>query len=194
MKSPFVVMIVLLVLFILAALLRQNYEFLFYASTLIVIIGALFAFDRSFNFSGLALWGFNGWLLMHLAGGMAQIDGVRLYDVMLLELVGAPYDILKYDQFVHVYCYVVMAMLVWQALSQLMPARKTSALLVFTILAASGIGGLNEVIEFSAVVIVGSTGVGDYTNTALDLVANLLGAVIGAGYMSSRKNPRRPQP
>jgi uncharacterized membrane protein YjdF len=182
MKKPLVTSIVLLALFVAAAVIRGNNEFLFYAGILVVLVGALIVIDRYFNFSGIALWGFNLWLLMHLLGGMGSIDGTRLYDVMLWPLVGDPYDIVRYDQFVHVFCYIVIAMLVWEALARPLATGHRAALLVLTVLAAAGIGSLNEVIEFAAVVIIGSTGVGDYTNTALDLVANFIGAMIGASY------------
>ena len=41
-----------------------------------------------------------------------------------------------------------------------------------------GFGALNEMIEFSAVLMVPGTNVGGYYNTALDLVSNSIGAVI----------------
>jgi len=179
-KSAFIASIVLLAAFLAAAVLRSNYEFLFYACTLIVLIGILYLLDRRFDFSAAGLWGLDGWLLLHLVGGMGSLDGVRMYDVMLVSLIGPPYDILRYDQFVHLYCYIVMGMLVFEALVQLLDRAGPTALCLVTILAASGIGGLNEVVEFAAVVVVGTTGVGDYTNTALDLVFNLAGAVVGA--------------
>ena len=185
MKKPLATSIGLLALFIAAALARGNTEFLFYASTLVILVGALFFIDRRFDFSSIALWGFDLWLLMHLLGGMGSIDGTRLYDVVLWPLVGEPYDILRYDQFAHLFCYVVIAMLVWEVLVQSLAEGHRAMLAVLTVLAASGIGGLNEVIEFTAVVIVGSTGVGGYTNTALDLVANLLGAMMGAAYKTA---------
>jgi uncharacterized membrane protein YjdF len=58
---------------------------------------------------------------------------------------------------------------------------------VVTILAASSIGAVNEIIEFLAVVGLGTDGVGGYTNTAIDLVANLLGAITGTLYMYARQ-------
>ncbi|XOV89852.1 MAG: DUF2238 domain-containing protein [Pseudomonadota bacterium] len=183
MKNSMITSALLLLAFVGAALYRANYEFLFYASTLVILLVILFLLDRRFNFSQLSLWGFNLWMLLHLVGGMGSIGGTRMYDLVLLPLVGEPYDILKYDQVVHLYCYVVMAMLVFEVLVQLMNLSHRGALFLVTVLAASGIGGLNEVIEFAAVVFVGSTGVGGYTNTALDLVANLIGAMIGAGWM-----------
>lgn len=170
------VTIALLGAFVFAALLRGNQEFLMYASTLFVLVGLLIALHRKLRFSTLALWLFNTWLLLHLLGGMATFNGVRLYDVVLIDLIAAPFSILKYDQLVHVICYVAIGRLVMEGL-QRGPDWPGKA--VVAMLAASGIGGLNEVIEFSAVVMLGSTGVGGYTNTALDLVANVLGAIIG---------------
>ena len=189
MKRWFIASLALLALFIGAAIFRGNYEFLFYSATLVVLLAILYFLDRRFTFSALALWGFNLWLLMHLLGGMASIDEVRLYDYIIVHLVGAPHDIFKYDQFVHIYCYVVMAMLVFEVLDEQLGARRV-LLFWITVLAASGIGGLNEVVEFAAVVVVGSTGVGGYENTALDLVGNLLGAIIGAGYKLSTTRER----
>lgn len=193
MKKSTLTSIGLLIVFLGAAIFRANYEFLFYAATLVVLLAVLFMLDRRFNFSALALWGFNAWLLMHLIGGMGSIDGVRMYDVILLPLVGEPYHILKYDQFVHVFCYVVMAALVYEVLEQIIEGPHRLALFFITVLAATGIGGLNEVIEFAAVVVVGSTGVGGYTNTALDLVTNLVGALIGAGYKVGRTTVTEPE-
>ncbi len=186
MKPSIITSILLLLAFVGAAIFRANYEFVFYASTLVVLLVILFLLDRRFNFSTLALWGFNLWMLLHLVGGMGSIGGVRMYDFVLINLVGEPYEILKYDQVVHLYCYVVMAILVFEVLVQLIEQAHKGALFLITVLAASGIGGLNEVIEFAAVVFLGSTGVGGYTNTALDLVANLVGAMIGAGWMATR--------
>lgn len=44
-------------------------------------------------------------------------------------------------------------------------------------MAGLGVGALNEIIEFFATVVVPETGVGGYENTALDLVADLIGAL-----------------
>lgn len=186
MKRTLVATAVLLLAFIVAAIVRQNHEFLFYAATLVVLLAALVVLDRKIDFSQAALWAFNAWILMHLMGGMASIDGIRLYDYMLFTWIGPPYEILKYDQFVHVFCYFAIAILVYEAVSWVVAPARGLARAVITVLAASGIGGLNEVIEFSAVVIVGSTGVGGYTNTALDLVANLIGAMLGTAFCALR--------
>lgn len=186
MKNSLVATIGLLLAFVVAAIARHNHEFLFYAATLVVLLVILITLDRRFDFSQTALWSFNAWMLLHLLGGMASIGDVRLYDYVIVAWIGDPYQILKYDQFVHVFCYFVIAILVYETLSRLVLPTHRLGLGVVTVLAASGIGGLNEVVEFSAVVFLGSTGVGGYTNTALDLVANSLGAIAGTVFCWSR--------
>lgn len=47
-------------------------------------------------------------------------------------------------------------------------------------LAGMGLGALNEVIEFIITLLVPENNVGGYVNTALDLVYNMVGAVIAA--------------
>jgi uncharacterized membrane protein YjdF len=171
-----------LVVFFAAAILRGNNEFLFYGVTLLLILTGLFFLDRRFDFSPITRWAFNLWMLLHLAGGMMEWSGVRLYDVVLIPLVGEPYQILKYDQLVHIYCYLVVSALVYEVLRHLVQGATRFDMLLITLLAAMGVGALNEVIEFAAVVLVGSTGVGGYTNTLLDLVANFTGALMGAAW------------
>ena len=57
---------------------------------------------------------------------------------------------------------------------------------IITILAASSLGAINEIIEFIAAVSLDRSGVGGYINTSIDLIANLLGASVGTLYMYIR--------
>ena len=187
MKLAYLVSFCLAGLLIALTLVFQNHEFLLYAITVAALALVLFKTDQYFGFATAGLWMFNLWLVLHILGGLASWDGVRFYDLMLLDLVGQPYQILKYDQFVHFYCYVVMSVLMWSVVQKI--ARRDANRLVIgvvTVLAASSIGALNEIVEFAAVVLLGTDGVGGYTNTAIDLVANLLGAIVGTAYMHSR--------
>ena len=43
-----------------------------------------------------------------------------------------------------------------------------------------GLGAMNEIIEFIAVLLIPETNVGGYENTGWDLVSNAVGAVIAA--------------
>ncbi len=118
-----------------------------------------FLLDKCFNFSLIGLWGFNLWMVMLLAGGLATVGGVSLYVLVLLPIVEEPYYILKHDQLVHVYCYVVVAIVVYEVLAQLLTKSSVLTAASLTVLMAMGIGALNEMVEFIAVVAVGSTGV-----------------------------------
>jgi len=52
--------------------------------------------------------------------------------------------------------------------------------LFIIVLIAEGIGAINEIIELSTVVFFHTQGVGNYYNNALDLVFNLIGAMLGS--------------
>lgn len=187
LTSPYTASFLLTGLLIVLTLVFRNYEFLLYAITVAALVVVIYGSDRYFEFDRTALWLFNVWLVLHSLGGLASYDGVRFYDLILIDLVGAPYHVLKYDQFVHFYCYVVIAMLMWSVVQKIAkPEANGIAVSVVTILAASSLGALNEIVEFIAVVVTGTEGVGGYTNTAIDLVANLFGAVTGTLYLRAR--------
>lgn len=128
-----------------------------------------------------------------MGGGLIKIGGTRLYDLILIDLVGAPFFIFKYDQLIHTYCYFVIFILVYFVISKYFPKKNHFALLVVSVLVAAGVGVLNEVIELAMVVFAGAAeAVGDYYNNALDLVFNLIGSVIAAVLMHYRhKNEKR---
>lgn len=58
------------------------------------------------------------------------------------------------------------------------------------VLGGMGFGVLNEVVEFVAVAFFGQTGVGDYWNTALDLVFNMFGAIIATVFIHYYYQPK----
>jgi hypothetical protein len=57
-------------------------------------------------------------------------------------------------------------------------------------MAGLGAGALNEIIEFAATVIFPDTGVGGYVNNSLDLVFNLLGAVVAMAVIKLKEGRR----
>ena len=186
--APYILSFFLAGILTLLTIIFQNYEFLLYAITVVILIVILYKTDKYFKYKRLGLWLFNIWLILHVLGGLASYQGVRFYDLILLNLVGDPYHILKYDQFVHFYCYVVMSILMWSVVQKIIKRSASSAVVcVVTILAASSLGAVNEIIEFFAFMMLGTEGVGGYINTAIDLVANLLGAIIGTLYMHAKQ-------
>jgi uncharacterized membrane protein YjdF len=100
--------------------------------------------------------------------------------MVLVHLAGSgELTILKYDQVVHFYGFGVTAWLLWYLLDRnFPPLRGKKTIYIFPALASMGLGAMNEIVEFTAVMTVPDTNVGGYYNTALDLVANGSGAVV----------------
>ena len=150
-----------------------------YAAVVLVLVTIIHRTDRLYHYPSWVLWAFIVWLIMHILGGLWVVGDEVLYNKVLIPIVGEPYSILKYDQLVHVYCYTVVTLLMWSVVRHIASAEARHGVLVLiTVLAATGVGGLNEIVEFAATVLVPDTNVGGYENTAIDIVANLLGAVL----------------
>jgi len=190
-KLPLYAAAIFVVVYLLRFIIAGNYEFVTYAIFVILAIALVAFTDKHFNYSSIGLWAFSIWTVLHMFGGSLDIKGTRLYDVMLFNIVGEPYLILKYDQVVHLFCYVVISMLLYSILNNYVK-RMSLGPSVFLVLASTGVGAINEIIEFATVVFFHTAGVGGYENTALDLVFNFVGAIIGL-LLSFRfdKNKRR---
>lgn len=179
MRIQFLIGYLLVGALILWSLIAGNYEFVIYAGATIVLLGFLHWTDKRFHYNNLVLWLFDIWLIMHILGGLLVVGSGVLYSYVLIPLVGEPYNILKYDQLVHAYCYFVVALLMWKVVTQVSRSDASFGLLAtIAVLAATGVGGLNEMVEFLAVIAVPDTNVGGYENTAIDIVANFLGALL----------------
>lgn len=167
---------------------RRNYEFILYVAVIVVLLGVVAASVRKVGYSFDALIGLTVWSAMHLAGGGVPVGDGRLYDVILVRLTDA-YEILRYDQVVHVWgfgaCTLVAQSLLARALRN--PAAHRVAIGFVLVMAGLGMGALNEVVEFIASEIVPDSGVGGYENTALDLCADLVGAIAGLIYVRVRR-------
>jgi putative membrane protein len=157
-----------------------NREFLWYISTMLVLIALVALSRKKGAYPTALLWALTIWGLAHMAGGGVRVGEGVLYSLVLLPLASlGDFAILKYDQVVHAYGFGVTAWLLWHLLNHNFPALKdTKTLYVFPVLASMGLGATNEIIEFIAVVTFPNTNVGGYYNTALDLIFNTLGAMI----------------
>ncbi len=174
------------------SVVAQNWEFLIYAVVALVLVVALYRADQHVHFAPWTIALFDVWLVMHIAGGLVSVGDGALYAWVIVPLVGSPYDLLKYDQVVHTFCYFVVALLLWQASARLFRTDASfAARAALVVIAAVGIGAGNEIVEFAATVLVPGTGVGGYVNNALDLVANTIGALVAVPFMSSLSNRSR---
>jgi putative membrane protein len=179
MKSLVTITMIVLVGFLVKAFVAKNYEFLGYWVVLVALFFFVVKLDEKFNFPLFSIWLFAIWAMLHMAGGLIKIGTTRLYDLILIPILEDPYFILKYDQLIHAYCYVAISILVYFILKKYVINKK--ALFTISVVVAFGIGALNEIIEFGMVIFAdAAAAVGGYYNNALDLVFNLIGAVIGS--------------
>lgn len=157
-----------------------NYEFVVYVATMLVLIALVGRSLRSAEYPTAMIWGLSAWGLLHMAGGGVPVGDTVLYSLQIVPITPAEGDmrLLKYDQVVHAYGFGVTAWVLRHLLLRHFPVLSGSATsLVYPALAAMGLGAVNEIVEFSAVLLVPQTNVGGYLNTALDLVFNALGAI-----------------
>ena len=173
----------------------KNYEFLWYVGILVFFLILILSTLRRTNFDRVILWGLSLWGLMHMAGGGVRVGEKVLYAWPVLQLFGEGESlILKFDQVVHFFGFGVATLVFYHLLRGYLDRSggviNWTVLYPLIVLGGMGIGALNEIIEFIAVVIFGQTGVGGYWNTALDLVFNMLGAIAAAVFIHFYYRPR----
>jgi len=160
----------------------ENYEFLWYVGVIasyVILIGSTL---KTTKFSKTILWLLSFWGLVHMAGGGVQVNGAILYGLELIHIAGSgDAFVLKFDQVVHFYGFFVTTFVIFHLLSRFVGVRRgLKTLLLVSVLSSIGLGAINEIVEFTAVLTFPETGVGGYFNTSIDLVFNTLGAITAA--------------
>jgi uncharacterized membrane protein YjdF len=184
----FIVHGIALIIFTAIFILRQNYEFMIYVGVILAVMTLIVYTNKKVEYSNSLLWGLTIWSIMHMAGGGILLSGARLYDTMIFNLVGEPYNIFRYDQLTHIFGFAVATLLMYSLIkSQLKKDHRWVAVSIVVVMAGLGAGALNEVIEFIAAMIIPSNGVGGYENTALDLVSNAIGSVLALVYILAKR-------
>lgn len=171
--------------FSLIALRGKNYEFLLYAIIVIVVAGWILYKQQTAQLSVELLWCLSIWGLLHMAGGNIAIDdtGHILYELQLIPVV------LRYDQFVHAFGFGTATLVFHHILRPFLKPRPPSwwPLAILIVLMGSGVGAINEIIEFIAEKTLEDTHVGGYDNTMFDLVFNLIGGVLAVLLLSIKR-------
>lgn len=183
-----VVNIINIAIFTVIALRRSNLEFLLYLGVIVAVFTWLVVRQRAIKFDLTILWGMTAWGLMHMCGGLLHVNGETLYSLELVSLV-PDLHILRYDQFVHTFGFGVATLLCHHLLRPFLRDNidRRGTLLFLVVLMGSGLGAVNEMIEFLAVLTVPETGVGGYQNTMLDIVFNLLGGILAVIWLARRR-------
>ena len=190
----FVINLAMLVGFGWVFVAKMNYEFMAYV---VVVGGAIAAVWLSLPrvpYTLDCLIGLTLWAGLHLAGGGIPIGAEgRLYDVMIWPL-WEHLEMLRYDQVVHVFGFGAATLLMHCLLAKSLrlPAAGKVGLVIVLLMAGLGVGAFNEIVEFIAVLSLPKTGVGSYTNTAMDLCANFVGAILAVIYLGLRGRLTKP--
>ncbi len=176
---------VILLIFTVIFATRKNYEFLMYVGVIVFFLLLILYTDRKVLYPLSVLWGLSVWSIMHLVGGGIYIGSQKVYEIILLPIVGDPYQIFRYDQLVHIIGFGVATLLMFHLLKPCLRAdlSRFVSLSIVIVMAGLGVGAVNEIVEFIATVTVPETGVGGYINTSLDLVSDLVGAIIAVIYI-----------
>jgi uncharacterized membrane protein YjdF len=178
-----------LILFTAIAMIRNNYEFIFYSLILSVMIVVVMHIHNRFYLPALVMIGLSVGGLLHFMGGSIVIGGTRLYDITLIRFV-------QYDNFVHLFNSFVATFVFYNLLARHFMKRLVHERALFSlilILIVSGLGAMNEIVEFGAVLFLDAAEtVGGYYNNSIDLVYNLIGA-IGASWFINWYHKRHVQ-
>ena len=165
-----------------AVVATGNREFACYVVSLAVIIAITLWLDHRIRFSSIVLWCLSIWAAMHLAGGLVPLPEGWPYngDVAVLYSAWIIPGLLKYDNIVHAFGFGTTAVAALQAMRPIEQRKlhPTLGQMAAATLVACGLGSVNEILEFIATLLAPETNVGGYFNTALDLVANLVGGTI----------------
>ena len=165
------------------ALSDQNCEFVYYIVIVVILSFVALLVHEYVQLTKSVLWALSIWGLLHMIGGMMPapagwpISGTKavFYSLWIIP------NYLKYDHIVHAFGFGLATWICWQGIRSLMDEPKpTLGVLMLCALGGLGLGALNEVVEFIAVLTIPDTNVGDYHNTGWDLIANLIGSVVAA--------------
>jgi len=159
-----------------------DYEFVIYTAVMFGVLLVVTLIVREYEIPNPFLWVFSFAGVLHMLGGGIHVGGQRLYGVIIypfyISATDPGFQIFRYDQLVHIFGYGVIALCIHYALRTYIPNADPVLRACITVLATMGIGSFNEIAEFFATLSLPSTGVGDYSNTLLDLTSNTLGAII----------------
>ncbi|MCK4589320.1 MAG: DUF2238 domain-containing protein [Nanoarchaeota archaeon] len=167
-----------LLFFTIISVLKQNYEFLYYAMIMTVLILIAIFYHKKLHLPNYILGGLSLVGVLHLMGGFLFIGSTRLYDFWLIP------GIFKYDNLVHLVGIFVVTILAYNLLYPHLDKKikhNKFLLSLLLVLIALGVGAFNEILELVVVVFLPAAhGIGGYFNNVLDLLFGLLGSIFAA--------------
>jgi hypothetical protein len=169
--------------FTVIALRNLNFEFVLYVGVILIIAAWVVWKQRSVRFDLPILWGLTIWGLLHMAGGNIRVGDDVLYGLQLIPVV------LRYDQLVHAFGFGTATLVCHHLLKPYLRdgLDRWRTLSILIVLMGSGLGAINEIIEFIAVKTLPETNVGGYDNTLWDLIFNLIGGLLAVAWLTVRR-------
>lgn len=151
---------------------RGNLEFILNAVVLFVLLNAGIYIHKKVQLPELVIIGISLFGLLHILGGTVIFQDGRLYEKTFLQ------GFIRYDNIVHLAGSFLSTIILFILFFS--NNKNTNYLLMYfgVLLMALGTGVVNEIIEFSGVVLFHiEHKVGDYYNNSLDLVFNSIGSL-----------------
>ena len=147
-------------------------EFYIYAIIIYSSIHIVWYLLRKINFTTSVLVAVQVGVLMHFAGGLIHIEGVRLYSQIILGI--------RYDKYVHFANAVAMTLFVCSIMSTKFKSTSENRIItaMITMMVVLGLGAVVEIAEYIVTLTVKNNGVGGYDNNMQDLISNFLGTSI----------------
>ena len=171
-----ITIVVMLLAFSVYYFARKNYEFIMYVFVIVFFLVLILFTNNRVKYSNTSLWGLTIWGTLHMAGGGVPVKGDVLYKLILIPITES---ILRYDQFVHIIGFGVATLIMFEILKpKLEPIKHWTAISIVVVMAGLGVGAVNEIVEYITTLFVSETGVGGYNNTLLDLISDLIGALL----------------
>jgi hypothetical protein len=163
------------------AALNRNLEFIYYTILMITLLYVALVVHQRLHLGFTILFHLSLLGFLHLAGGNFMFHGVRLYDFFFIP------GVLRYDNIVHTYGTFIATLVLYNLLADYIafPVRRMYPVFaLLLVLMAIGIGTLNELVEFLAVVFLhAQEQVGGYFNNSLDLCYNTFGSILATLYI-----------
>jgi|TARA_Y100000310_G_scaffold345555_1_gene466457 putative membrane protein len=183
--------LLMIAFFISVFIYQLNYEFIGYVVVVLLLSLLVIVSNRYVTYPTYVLWGLLGWAFLHMLGGVEFEPGSVIYTYQILDIVGEPYSILKYDQITHTYGFFVATLAMFYVIRKYLsiPFSWIEVGIVVA-MAGVGLGAFNEIVEFIMVVTLPDTNVGGYENTIIDLVSNLIGAIAAVFFLRHREKKR----
>lgn len=170
-----------LIFFTVLAVIKKNYEFIYYIFIMVVLITLTVYLYRKLLLTYQILIGLSVLGILHIMGGVIIVNGMRLYDFYLVE------PVLRYDFLVHSFGIFMATLVIYNLIHPYLMEKTNKDLIAFCFIlvsSAMGVGALNEIIELFAVLYLNASNeVGNYFNNAFDLVFNLIGALLACFYI-----------